>query len=305
MAYTPDSIPDLTGTTTVVTGANAGLGFATAEALARKGSHVVMASRNHDKAMAAADRIRETTPEASVEVVIMDLGSLESVRIAAKQILAEHERVDVLVNNAGLMAMPEGQTADGFETQFGVNHLGHWALTAQLMPALLAAPKARVVTVTSTAHHFGPTVDPDNPNLRGNYSPWKAYGQSKLANYHFALGLQREFDNAGVPAMSLLAHPGLSNTDLQVNTVGHGGVGFSGRFFMGLAARTGMTPAQGAMPQIRAASDPEAKGGEFYAPRFVNNGSPVRRRFLRPGADRAIANLWLVSTRETGIPMEV
>jgi NAD(P)-dependent dehydrogenase (short-subunit alcohol dehydrogenase family) len=284
MTYTPDSIPDLTGTTTVVTGANAGLGFATAEALARKGSHVVMASRNHDKAMAAADRIRETTPEASVEVV---------------------ERVDVLVNNAGLMAMPEGQTADGFETQFGVNHLGHWALTALLMPALLTAPKARVVTVTSTAHHFGPTVDPANPNLRGNYSPWKAYGQSKLANYHFALGLQREFDNAGVPAMSLLAHPGLSNTDLQVNTVGHGGVGFSGRFFMGLAARTGMTPAQGAMPQIRAATDPKAKGGEFYAPRFVNNGSPVRRRFMRPGADRAIANLWLVSTRETGIPMEV
>ncbi|MGV1037003.1 MAG: oxidoreductase [Candidatus Nanopelagicales bacterium] len=305
MTYTLDSIPQLTGTTTVVTGANAGLGFATTQALAAKGSHVVMAARNHDKAMAAASRIRETTPQASVEVVNLDLGSLESVQGAAKRIMADHDRVDILVNNAGLMAMPEGRTVDGFETQFGVNHLGHWALTAHLMPTLRAAPKARVVTVTSTAHHFGPPVDPANPNLHGNYSPWKAYGQSKLANYHFALGLQREFEKVGVPAMSLLAHPGLSNTDLQVNTVGHGGVGFSGRFFMSLAARTGMKPAQGAMPQIRAATDPGARGGEFYTPRFVNNGPPERRPFLRPGADKAIANLWLVSERETGIPLKV
>jgi NAD(P)-dependent dehydrogenase (short-subunit alcohol dehydrogenase family) len=264
-----------------------------------------MASRNHDKVTAAADLIRESTPQASVEVVIMDLASLASVQSAAEQIRARHPRIDILVNNAGLMAMPEGQTADGFETQFGVNHLGHWALTAHLMSALLAAPKARVVSVTSTAHHMGSTVDSDNPNLHGAYSPWKAYGQSKLANYHFAIGLQRVFEKAGVAAMSLLAHPGLSHTDLQVSTVEHGGVGFSGRFFKELTARTGMSPEQGAMPQIRAATDPDAKGGEFYAPRFINTGSAVRRPFLRPGGDAAIAKLWLVSERETGIPMTV
>ena len=173
------------------------------------------------------------------------------------------------------------------------------------MPALLAAPKARVVSVTSTAHHMGSPVDPANPNLEGAYSPWKAYGRSKLANYHFALGLQREFDKAGVKAMSLLAHPGLSHTDLQVNTVDQGAVGFSGTFFMKLAAWTGMEPEKGAMPQIRAATDPAAKGGDFFAPRFVNSGAAVKRPFLRPGADKAIASLWLVSERETGIALTV
>jgi NAD(P)-dependent dehydrogenase (short-subunit alcohol dehydrogenase family) len=305
MTYTLDSIPDLTGTTSVVTGANVGLGLATAAALAAKGSHVIMAARNQEKAAAAAEQIRRTSPAASLVIVNLDLGSLESVRNAADQVRTSHERVDILVNNAGLMAVPEGTTADGFETQFGVNHLGHWALTALLMPALLAAPKARVVTVTSVAHHIGSAVDPANPYLHGAYRPWKAYGQSKLANYHYALGLQREFDRARVSAMSLLAHPGLSHTNLFVNTVDQGAVGFSGSFLMKFVAWTGMEPARGAMPQIRAATDPTAKGGDFYAPRFVNTGAAVKRPFLRPGADKAIASLWRVSERETGIPLTV
>ncbi len=305
MAYTRTSIPDLTGTTAVVTGANGGLGLETARALAANGAHVVMAARNQDKAAAAAEQIRAESPAAPLEVVPLDLGALSSVRAAADRILARHDTIDILVNNAGVMAMPESTTVDGFETQFGVNHLGHWALTALLMPALLAAPAARVVSVTSTAHHMGRPVDPANPHLRGRYDPWRAYGQSKLANYHFALGLQREFEQAGARARSLLAHPGLSHTDLQSHTVRAGGGGPLAPFFRTLAARTGMSAAKGALPQIRAATDPRAAGGAFYAPRFINNGAAVRRPFLRPGADQAIAALWQVSARETGIALKV
>jgi NAD(P)-dependent dehydrogenase (short-subunit alcohol dehydrogenase family) len=305
VSWTAADIPDLSGRTAVVTGANGGLGVETASVLAAKGAHVVMAVRNQEKAADAVARIRRETPEASLELVDLDLGSLASIRAAADTIIAANEKVDILVNNAGVMATPERETADGFEMQLGVNHLGHWALTAHLMPTLLAAPGARVVSVTSTAHHMGTPLDPRNPHLRGTYSPWKAYGQSKLANYHFALGLQREFERAGVTAQSLMAHPGLSHTDLQVVTEREGGVGASGPLWRWLAARTGMTPADGAMPQLRAATDPAARGGELYGPRYANFGPPVRLPLLRPGADGAIAILWQVSERETGIPMRI
>jgi len=163
-----------------------------------------------------------------------------------------------------------------------------------------------VVTVTSTAHHFGRAIDPDDPHLHGSYGPWKAYGQSKLANYHFALGLQQRFERAGVRAESLAAHPGLSHTDLQNVSVEETSGGVSQKFFQFLAATTGMSPADGALPQIRAATDPAARGGELYAPRFVNNGAPVRRPVLRRiGLDRAIDRLWTVSERETGVRIEV
>ena len=303
MSYTAADIPDLSGRIAVVTGANGGLGLETASVLAAKGAHVVMAVRNREKAADAVARIRSENPGASLELVNLDLGSLASIKAAADEISAANVTVDILVNNAGVMATPERETADGFELQLGTNHLGHWALTAHLMPRLLAAPRARVVSVTSTAHHMGRPLDPRNPHLHGTYNPWKAYGQSKLANYHFALGLQREFERAGVAAQSLMAHPGLSHTDLQVATEREGGVGSSGPLWRWLAARTGMTPADGAMPQIRAATDPAARGGELYGPRFINTGPPVRLPLLRPGADGAIAILWQVSERETGIPM--
>jgi NAD(P)-dependent dehydrogenase (short-subunit alcohol dehydrogenase family) len=305
VSWTTADIPDLTGKVAVVTGANSGLGLETASALAGKGARVVMAVRDQERAASAEARIRGESPSADLVLVPLDLGSLASVRSAAGQILAANPRVDILVNNAGLMATPERKTEDGFELQLGVNHLGHWALTAQLMPGLLAAPAARVVSVTSTAHHMGRPLNPRNPHLHGNYSPWLAYGQSKLANYHFALGLQREFERAGVRARSLMAHPGLSHTDLQVRTAREGGVGASGPFWEWLAARTGMASADGALPQLRAATDPAARGGELYGPRFVNSGPPVRLPLLRPGADGAIAILWQVSERETGIPMTI
>jgi NAD(P)-dependent dehydrogenase (short-subunit alcohol dehydrogenase family) len=305
MAYTADSVPTLDGQTAVITGANGGLGLQTAMVFAAKGAQVVMAVRNQEKAAQAVAEIRAETPDADLELVELDLGSQASVTSAAQEILDNHERIDILVNNAGLMAMPERQTADGYEMQFGVNHLGHWTFTALLMPAILAAPQARVVTVTSTAHHMGRPVDPDNPHLRGTYDPWRAYGQSKLANYLFALGLQQEFEKAGVLAQSLVAHPGLSHSDLQVHTVDQGGGGWMGTLSAWMARHTGMDVEDGAMPQIRAATDPQARGGEFYGPRFVNNGRAVRLPVLRRGNEADIASLWTVSARETGVELTV
>ena len=306
MTWSAKDIPDLSGRTALVTGANGGLGFETTRALARARARVILAARNPEKTAAAEKRLREEIPDASLEVVAIDLGSLASIREAAERVLAEHSQIDLLVNNAGVMACPEQRTADGFELQLGVNHLGHWALTARLLPALLRAGAARVVSVTSTAHHMGRALDPSNPHLEGHYGAWKAYGQSKLANFHFAIGLQRRFEAAGVSAQSLMAHPGLSNTDLQATSVETSGGGLTQRFFHGLAGSTGMTPEQGALPQIRAATDPKARGGELYAPRFVNNGPPVRRPILRRlGLSGAIAKLWEVSERETGLAIDV
>ncbi|MGA7097936.1 MAG: oxidoreductase [Acidimicrobiia bacterium] len=301
MAWSESDIPDLSGKVAIVTGANGGLGFESARALAHAGAHVVMAARSLDRAATARDQILTADPTASLELVELDLGSLESVRSAAAAIMHGHPAVDILMNNAGVMAMPERRTLDGFEMQFGVNHLGHWALTARLLPSLLAAAAARVVTVTSTAHHMGRQIDPDNPNMEGTYDPWRAYGRSKLANYHFAIGLQREFDRRGLAAQSLLAHPGLSHTNLQVRTAEEGGVGRSGEWGKWLAATTGMEPARGALSQLRAATDPAANGGEMYAPRYVQAGPPVRRPIMRLiGLDEAIARLWQVSEQMTG-----
>ncbi len=306
MAWTTEDIPDLAGSVAVVTGANAGLGLESAKALAGAGAGVVMAARDQGKAVAARDLIRSEHPDAALEIVPLDLGSLAAVRQAADRILDTHERIDVLINNAGLMAMPERRTRDGFEMQFGVNHLGHFALTAHLLPALLRADAARVVTVTSTAHHMGRAVDPENPHLEGRYKPWRAYAHAKLANYDFGIGLQWCFDDARVRASSLIAHPGLSNTGLQATTVEEGGGGWMGTLSHWFASTTGMSPADGALPQLRAATDPNAKGGELYAPRFVNNGPPVRRPILRRvGRRRAIDRLWEVSERETGVTLDV
>lgn len=304
--WTPKDIPDLTGRTAVVTGANGGLGLVTAHELAAKGAHVVMAARDQEKARTAEEQIHARTPQASTEVVPLDLGSLASVQEAADRILGKQETVDILVNNAGLMAMPERRTEDGFEMQFGVDHLGHFALTAHLLPALLRAERARVVTVTSTARFMGGAVDVRNPSLDGRYKPWRAYAQAKTANYHFGLGLQQQFEKAGVQAQSLIAHPGLSNTDLQSRTVREGGAGWGGAISEVMAKRSGMTPAEGARPQLRAATDPSAKGGELYAPRFGGNGPAVRRPILRLwDLQKRIDELWLLSERETGVVLDV
>lgn len=306
MGWTASDIPDQRGRTAVVTGANGGLGLVTARDLAAKGAHVVLAARNPTKTADAVDVILASAPDASLEVVALDLSSQASVKDAASQILASHERIDLLVNNAGVMGIPETRTIDGYEMQLGVDHLGHWTLTALLLPALLRTPSSRVVTVTSTAHHIGRAVSSTNPHLEGRYGPWRAYGQAKLANFHFGLGLQRELAQAGAATTSLIAHPGLSHTDLQAVSVEESGGGFSQRFFHTLAQRTGMTADDGALPQLRAATDPSAKGGEFYGPLFVNNGRPVRKPIVRRlGMSTAVSRLWEVSERETGVSLDV
>jgi len=304
MSWTATDIPDLTGKTAVVTGSNGGLGLESAKALAGAGAHVVVAARNQEKAQEAVDDIKATYPDASLEIVELDLASQASTKAAAESIVERHPSVDILINNAGLMAMPEQRTDDGFEMQLGVNHFGHWTFTAGLLPSLLAADAARVVTVTSTAHHTGRPVDPDNVDMDGNYSPWSAYGRAKLANYHFALGLQKEFQSRGLAAQSLVAHPGLSHTNLQVHTNAQGGAGLQGPFWVWMAAHTGMKADRGALPQLRAATDPNAEGGEFYGPRFVSSGPAVRLPVMRPGNDKAIATLWEVSERETGVTLD-
>lgn len=304
MGFGIADIPDQRGRVAVVTGANGGLGLQTARVLAGKGARVVLAARDQAKLAGAVEAIRRETPDADPSVVPLDLGSLRSVRDAAATILADHPRVDLLVNNAGVMAAPEGRTADGFETQLGVDHLGHWALTGLLLPALLAAPAARVVTVTSFARFMGRRIDPANPHLRGRYDPWRAYGQAKLANYHFGLGLQDAFARAGATASSLVAHPGLAHTDLQTTTVRLGGAGGQARLWASLARRIGTPPAEAALPQLRAATDPAAGGGEFYGPRYVMSGPPVRLDVRRPGNAEAIRILWEVSEQETGIAID-
>lgn len=306
MAWTEKDIPDLGGRTAVVTGGNGGLGFQTALALAGAGAHVVVAARDPEKTAAATARIRERYPAASLEVVPLDLGDLSVVEAAAAQVLAAHERIDLLVNNAGVMAMPQRTTADGFEMQLGVDHLGHWALTAHLLPALLRSTGARVVTVTSTARFMGGPLDPADPHMRRRYRAWGSYARAKMANYHFGLGLQQQFARAGAAAASLIAHPGLSNTDLQARTVREGGGGWAGAVAHAVTARSGMTPLEGARPQLRAATDPAAAGGELYAPRFGSHGPPVRRPVLRRfDLQKQIDVLWRVSEQETGVPLVV
>jgi len=265
-----------------------------------------MASRDQAKAEAAHGSIRADVPDASLELRPLDLASLASVHEAAASILAAHPRIDILVNNAGLMGIPERRTEDGFELQLAVNHLGHFALTAQLLAALLRSTGARVVSVTSTGRHGGRPLDPDDPHLRRGYEPWRAYGQSKLANVHFALELDRRFRAAGVPARSIVVHPGFANTDLQARSVRETGGGRSQRFFHAAVRRVGMTPAQGARVLLRAATDPNAPGGALYTPRWVNWGPPVRRPLFGRSRNRdAMATLWEVSGRETGIPFDI
>jgi NAD(P)-dependent dehydrogenase (short-subunit alcohol dehydrogenase family) len=305
MKWTTADMPDQTGRVAVVTGANGGLGLATTRALARRGATVVMAVRNQEKGEAALTDLRGDLPDAGLDMRALDLGSLESVRAFAGGVLDDYEKIDLLFNNAGVMATPHQYTADGFELQFGVNHLGHFALTALLMPALLRADAARVVSTTSTGRHFQTKLAADNLNLDADYNPWRAYGRSKRANADFALELNRRLAAAGSRMQSLVAHPGYSYTDLQQRSArSHGG--WSQRFFATTVKWVGMEPEQGALPQLRAGTDPAAQGGQLYTPRFVNNGSPVRRPITgwinKPKDGRL---LWEVSEKATGMNFDV
>ncbi|BBX50382.1 SDR family oxidoreductase [Mycolicibacterium poriferae] len=305
MSWSTNDIPDLRGKTAVVTGANGGLGLASAKALAGHGAHVVMAARNQTKAASARDEILAAHPDASLEIVELDLGSLASVKSAADAIAAKHTRIDILMCNAGVMAMPQGTTEDGFDTQMGTNVLGHWALLSHLLPIVVATPGARVVTLSSTAQHMGRAINPDDPHLRRNFDAWRMYGNTKLAMRHLAVGLQEQFERAGVDAKALSAQPGLTNSDLQTTTHAEGGAGPMGAFFEWQTKTMGMSTERGALSQLRAATDPKAPGGGFYGPLFVTNGPPVRKPLVRPGSDAAVKALWQVAERETGLKVDV
>lgn len=303
MPFSVAKTPSLKGKTALVTGGNIGLGLETVKALASKGADVLLAARNEEKGNRAVAEVRNLYPDASVNLLQLDLASQKGIKAAAEVVSKKFSKLDILVNNAGIMAMPEAKTEDGYESQFGVNHLGHWSLTALLMDSLKEAEAARIVTVTSTAHHMIWNINFDDPYMRKKYSAWNAYSQSKLANYYFALGLHKMFSPSGGKMKSFLAHPGLSHTNLQVKTYEMGAGGWAGGFFKNLAAKTGMSPEDGALPQIRAVLDPQAKSGAFYAPRFVMTGSPVKRPILRTNNRRNIEKLWGLSEQETGITL--
>lgn len=293
-SWTPTDIPPLGGRVFLVTGANSGVGFATAKALAQKGAHVLMACRNMRAAKRPHRIVQALAPDARTEVIPLDLADLASVHACAASVLTAHGALHGLVNNAGIMAPPYGQTRDGFETQFGVNHLGHFALTGLLLPALLRADGARVVTISSLAHRLG-RIDFEDPNWeRRPYDRLRAYAQSKLANLLFALELERRFRKAGANALSLAAHPGYAATNLQVLN-----------WFGALGNALFAQPAEeGALPILRAAADPAVRGGEYYGPggRLELRGSPVRVQAGRRAQDEAAAaRLWTMSERLTGV----
>ncbi len=306
MSWTESDIPDQTGRIAVVTGANSGLGFETARALSARGATVVMGARNQEKAKQAERRILDEHPNAALDNRLLDLASLASIKAFSDGVLVDHDTIDLLVNNAGVMATAEMRTADGFELQFGTNHLGHFALTARLMPALLRAPMGRVVTVTSTARYRGQPVDPENPHLEDAYDPWRAYGQSKVSNIQFAVELNRRLHSSEAAAASLAADPGFTDTNLQKESVRLSGGERGSRFFAVVTPIIGMAPARGALPQLRAATDPQAGGGELYTPKWITSGPPIRRRigsrFLDP---ESAGQLWEVSERETGVEFDV
>jgi NAD(P)-dependent dehydrogenase (short-subunit alcohol dehydrogenase family) len=302
MGWKASDIPDQSGKTVVVTGGNGGLGLATVRHLAAHGALVVIGARNLEKAEAARQVIAASVPDAYLEIRRLDLGSLSSIAAFARDVMAAYPRIDLLFNNAGVMAVPEGRTTDGFETQFGTNHLGHFALTMRLMPSLLAAPGARVVSTTSIARFTAGKYDLENPHMDGCYKPWVAYGMSKRANLQFALELNRRLAGRSVSAYA--ADPGFSRTDLQ-STSAKAMNGWQQRFWA-IAARVIAQPAaNGALCQLRAGTDPAAVGGTLYAPRWFSFGAPVVRKVGSTINDPAqLVALWELSERETGLSLE-
>ncbi len=300
--WTALDIPDLSGVTAVVTGANSGLGKETARELARRGAVVEMAVRDEAKGRAAADEVRADVPGADLRVQRLDVASLASVRAAADELRGRHQRIDLLVNNAGVMYTPRSTTEDGFELQLGTNHLGHVALTALLLDRLLAAPAARVVAVSSVAHKIRSRIDVDDLAFEHGYDRVAAYGRSKLANLLFAYRLDALLRAAGAPAVALAAHPGVSDTELTRHSPGplRLGARLGGRFLNSAAV--------GALATLRAATDPDARGGEFYGPRGPGEavGHPVRVLSTDASHDGATQRrLWDVSCELTGVSFDL
>jgi NAD(P)-dependent dehydrogenase (short-subunit alcohol dehydrogenase family) len=301
-------IPDQSGKLAVITGANSGIGLETSRELAGAGADVVLAVRNSAKGNEAMLDILGTHPDAKVAVEPLDLSSLDSVESFARTLNERGRPIDLLINNAGIMAVPKRNvTADGFELQFGTNHLGHFALTARSLPLLREAEAPRVVTVSSTAHRMGRIAFDDLQGER-RYARWRAYGQSKLANLLFALELQRRSDRNGWGITSNAAHPGSTRTNLQATGRNLGkdshGSGVVGAFMS--IPGTAQEAAQGALPTLYAATSPEATGGGYYGPDGLGEltGLPASARVSRRARDeRTATRLWEVSEQLTNVQL--
>lgn len=296
MSFTARDVPDQTGRTIVVTGANTGLGFEAAKVLAGKGARVIIGCRSNDKAQAAREKILAAHPRADVDIVQLDLASLASIRQAAAK-LAKEARLDVLINNAGIMIPPYELTEDGFESQFGVNHLGPFALTGLLLDKLRATPDARVVNTSSIAHKQG-RIHFDDINAENGYNAITRYAMSKIANLYFTYELQKRLAAAGDGTLSVAAHPGIAETELSR---------YSPRAMMALMPLFRPffnTAAEGAWPTLCAATMPGVQGGDYYGPakRLETAGPAVKVKSTRRSHDPAVAaRLWNLSVEMTGV----
>jgi NAD(P)-dependent dehydrogenase (short-subunit alcohol dehydrogenase family) len=296
--WTPANIADLTDRTAIVTGANTGLGLETAAELAGHGARVVLAVRNMEKGRAAADTIVARHAGARVSLQELDLSALSSVRDAAAALLDEHDRIDLLINNAGVMYTDKSTTAEGYELQFGTNHIGHFALTGLLLDRILATAGSRIVTVSSVGHKIRSAIDVDTVADTDQYDRVAAYGRSKLANLLFTYELQRRLATHGASTAALAAHPGGSDTELVRNAPMFIKIG-------GALLRPLMqSAAMGAQPTLRAATDPTAIGGQYYGPDGIGEvrGHPVLVESSKRSHDRTLQQrLWETSTELTAV----
>jgi NAD(P)-dependent dehydrogenase (short-subunit alcohol dehydrogenase family) len=305
--WTAAEIPDQSGRTVLVTGASSGLGLRSAEALARAGATVLLGCRNPEKGTAAREQVLAAATGADPVLVAIDLADLDSVRACAQGLADTVDRLDVLMNNAGVMAIPLTRSTQGFEAQFATNHLGHFALTAQLLPLLLRADDPRVVTTSSQAHRMG-RMRWDDLNWERGYGKWRAYGQSKLANLLFTFELDRRARAAGLGLLATAAHPGYAATHLQAV-----GPEQSGNRFMSRASEAAnrifaQTDEMGALPQLYAATMPDVRGGEYFGPDglFEQRGHPERVGASKAARNEADAQrLWEISERLTGVGFDL
>jgi NAD(P)-dependent dehydrogenase (short-subunit alcohol dehydrogenase family) len=299
--WTADDIGDLGGRVAIVTGANSGLGYVTSRELARNGARVVLACRDDVRGKEAVARLIADVPKADVELRSLDMADLASIRTFADNIQASYPAVDLLVNNAGVMAIPRRETKDGFEMQFGTNHLGHFALTGLLLPLMVTQPGARVVTVSSAAHKPG-RIDFDDIMHERRYRRWRVYSASKLANLLFTYEFQRRLTAIDSPLMSVAAHPGTAATNL----VRPGAEGNPlKRLVMVYGVRVfGQSEAQGALPQLYAATAPDVKGGEYFGPNGIGESRGYPKRVDSSSASKdteAASRLWALSEDLTGV----
>lgn len=302
--WTEQNIPSQAGKVALITGANSGIGFETARVLASQGAKVILACRNESKALAAMSRIRSDSPKAALHFLPLDLGSMASIEAMATQFHDQYQQLDLLINNAGVMWLPEGKTEDGFEQQFGINHLGHFALTGQLLPALLRTAGARIVTISSIAHRAGHLDFNDLFFDHRPYSKHRAYGQSKLANLVFARELEKRLNASGAQVLSVAAHPGVSHTNLAIPGFQQSGSPITGAVTNLMSRWFAQSALKGALPTLFAATSEDIQGGEYIGPTgfyeafgYPGNASSTRRS-RNPDIARS---LWEASEKLTGI----